>query len=430
MVDVPLGIGAYQRDFAGEPEVVLENRYFEKNPSNLIEKASLITRPGSNSLDQYIGGTIRGNYSKLGMFNGDLFTVSGHNLYRTNVTTEVETQITGTVAGDGFPYVTWMKGIGYEYLFISDGTSFQYFSEHATGTATLTGNVQEGMILDINGVYIGWSASVDHGSPAGTSSNPYWALLDSTGTTTAEQNSNSLANMVAALNFTGAGGLYSAAIPGPNAYVTATSTDTTIVLTAIDNTTAGNSITTSVFASGGGAIAFGGSHLTGGGGTQLNPVTGMGASEVAKACTSVSGYVLVSVGNSQKFYWLNPGEVIIDPLNFAEKESAPDNILDMLTIGDQALIMGNGSTENWYATGTFDAPLAPIEGRVYQRGVVEGTPVVCNDALVLVGNDGVVYLVGERFGAAAAQYGVHRVSTNGIEERIRVQLRIEQGLPP
>lgn len=426
MVAVPLGIGAYKRLYAGEPEIVLQNRYLEKDPSNLVENSTLIARAGSDSLVQCAGGNIRGHFSKQGMLNSDLFVTSGHSFWRIASTTGIATQITGTIAGDGFPYVTWMKGIGYEFLFISDGNSLQYFTEHAMGTATLSGNVQEGMVLDINGVYYGWSATVDHGAPAGTVTNPYWALLASGGVSTAANNEQSLANFAAAINFSGDPGTYSAAITGPNTVVTATSSETLIVLTAIDNTTAGNAITTSVTVSGSGAIAFGATTLTGGGGTALNTVTGLGAGEVPKALCTLDSFVLISVGNSQKFYWLEPGTTTIDPLNFASKESNPDNILDMLTVGDQALLMGNGSTESWYATGVFATPFAPVEGRVYQRGVIEGTPTLVGDSVCLVGNDGVVYMIG----ALAGNYGVHRVSTNGIEERIRTQLRLEQGLYP
>lgn len=429
MVAVPLGIGAYKRTLAGEPEVVLQNRYLEKDPSNLVEQSALITRPGSASLVQCAGGTIRGNFTKPGMFNGDLFTTSGHSLWRVASVTGAATQITGTIAGDGFPYITWMKGIGYEFLFVSDGATLQFYSEHAFGVAILSGNVQQGMILDINGIYYGWSATVDAGSPAGTSTNPYWALLASGGVSTAANNEQSLTNMAAALNFSGTAGQYSAAITGPNASVTATSDETTLTLTAIDNTTAGNAITTSVFASGGGAIAFGAATLSGGGGSALQTVTGMGAGEVPKALTNIDSNVLVSVGNSQKFYWLEPGTTKIDPLNFASKESNPDVILDMLTIGDQVLIMGNGSTENWNTTGNFAAPFAPMEGRVYQRGVVEGTATVVGDSVCMVGNDGVVYSIGYQYGGAG-QYGVHRISNNGVEEQVRKQLRMEQGLAP
>lgn len=429
MVTVPLGVGAFERDFAGEPQVTLQNRFFEKDPSNLVERSALIARAGSNGLVQLAGGTQRGYFSKQGAFGGDLFVCSGHSLWRVSTTTLFPTQITGTIAGDGFPYVTWMKGIGYEFLFISDGTTLQYYTEHATGKATLSGNVQEGMILNINGTYIGWSATVDHGAPAGTLANPYWALLATGGVSTAANNEQSLANFAAAINFSGVAGTYSAAITGPNPVVTATSDELHIYFTAIDNTTAGNAITTAVQASGGGSIAFGAGTLSGGGGTVLNTVTGLAAGEVAKALATLSSFVMVSVGNSQKFYWIEPGTTVIDPLNFASKESAPDNILDMLSVGDQTLIMGNGSTENWYATGNFNAPFAPIDGRVYQRGVVEGTPCLVGSDVMLVGNDGVVYLIGNATGGAG-QYGVNRVSNNGIEERIRVQLRMEQGFPP
>jgi hypothetical protein len=430
MVSVPLGLGAYQRTYAGEPTVRLENRYVEKDPSNTREKLTLIARAGSNALVKCAGGIVRGTYSKLGLFNGDLFVVSGPNLWRVDVNTQIAVQITGTIAGDGNPYIAWMKGIGYEYLFIADGTALQYFSTHAQGTLTLTGNIQEGMVIDINGKYYGWSATVDHGAPAGTVGNPYWALLDSTGLSTAERNTNSLANMVLAINGTGINGHdYSTAIIGPNTDVTATSTDFTIVLSSIVDGTPGNAIVTTVTVSGGGSIAFGAGTLTGGGGTTLYAVTGAGSGEVVKALCGVSSYVLASVGNTNKFYWLNPGEVTIDPLNFASKESQPDNILDMLTVGDQALITGNGSTENWYATGNALAPFAPVEGRTYARGVIEGTPAVVSDGVILIGEDGIVYQIGYKYGGQA-QWGVHRISNHAIEERIRVQLRFEQGLPP
>jgi hypothetical protein len=296
MVNIPLGKNAYKRTYAGEPEIILQNRYVEKDPSNLVEGTALITRPGSDSLVQAAGGTIRGNYSKLGLFNGDLLTVSGHNLWRIDSVTAAATQITGTIAGDNNPYLTWMKGIGYEYVFISDASTLRY-----------------------------------------------------------------------------------AAV----------------------------------------------------GDTALTAVTGMGGGELPKALATVSGFVLVSVANSQKVYFIEPGAVVIDPLNFFEKESAPDNVLDMLTVGDHTLIMGNGSTESWYATSDFNAPFAPIKGRVYARGIVEGTPVLVDDTCVLVGNDGKVYTIGDAGGEGGyGGYGVQRISTNGIEERIRTQLRMEQGFTP
>jgi hypothetical protein len=435
MVSVPIGQSAYKRLAGGEPEVRLENRFLEKSPTNLREKVTLIGRPGSNSLAQCAGGSDRGNFAKAGFLNGDLFKSSGHNLWRVP-STQVPQQITGVLAGDGYVYATWMKGIGYENLFVSDGSTLWYFSEHASGILTLTGNIQSGMIIRIGSLYYGWNADVDFNSPAGTLANPYWAALASDGASTDDNNTQSLANMVLLINFAGIPGSdFSTAVTGPDPNVTATSNQNySMTVTAIDNTAAGNSIVTTAPDDGGASIAWGSGTLTGGGGTALQQVTGMGPGEVPKALATVSGYVLVSVGNSQKFYWINPGETIINPLNFAEKESNPDNILDMLTVGDQVLICGDGSAENWYASGNFDAPFVPVEGRVYARGVIEGTPVVVNDGVALVGNDGVVYLIGgyafgQSYGGEVS-LGVKRISDNAIEERIRICLRAEQSLPP
>jgi len=283
MVTLPLGIHAYKRDFPAAPEIELVNRYVEKAPTNLIESIRLIARPGTTSLEQFGAGPIRGCYYKDGLFGGDLFVVSGDTLFRYDGTTT--TAITGTLPGSGNPYVTWMKGIGYEYLFIADGTDLQYYDA---------------------------------------------------------------------------------------------------------------------------------------GGDSLGAVAMPDMNETAKALTNLNGFVLVSVLDTQKVYFIRPGEITIAALDFLSKESNPDPVNDLLTVGDRALVMGAGSTESWYATGDVDAPLAPTAGLAFARGVVDGTPVVVRESVIVVGNDGVVYEVGA---------GVRQISTNGIEERIRTRLRFEQGLP-
>lgn len=433
MVTVPLGISAYKRAYAGEPEVRLENRFVEKSPSNLREHIALLARPGTSFLVEADGGNIRGLYSKPGLFNGDLFIVSGANFWRCSPA-GVLTAITGTIDGTGNPYIGWMKGIGYEILFISDGAQFQYYTTHAMGTLTLTLSAVDGnitnQVIDINGKYYSWSATVDPATtPDGTSAHPYLALLgtaDPTTGTTAD--SLSLANMVMLLNYSGIPGYnFSSSVPGFNGDVSATSTDTTLVVTARTDGSAGNSVTTTIFS--GSLLAWGHATLQGGGNQALNLISLPNAGESPLAVASVSSYVLVSVAQTQKAYFLNPGEVTIDPLNYFEKESNPDNIVDMHAVGDQVVISGNGSTENWYATGDINAPFAPQLGRVYRRGALTGTPVVVRDSVILVGDDGVVYEIGYQFGQEA-QWGVKRVSTNGIEERIRTQIRRMQGLPP
>lgn len=425
MTTIPLGVQAYRREYAGEPQVKLQNRFLETDPTNLREKITLLTRPGTNALtvfpdDAGLVGPNRQNWSKLGLFDGDLFGVSGPNFYRYSSDGTL-THIEGLVNGSGIVTWAWMKGAGYEYLFIADGLLLQFYAggSHATGTLTLTGTIDTSQVIQIGGIYYAWNDAVDTNAPNGSAAHPWLAKL--TG--------DALENMANLLNFDGVRGVdFSTALGGPNpAYSGSnpgTSPFTQLIVTASSEYAGGNAITTAVTT--GAGIAWGAATLAGGGVHALQGVE-MPDGDPAKALSQVSGYVLISVGNSAEFFWLEPGTTTIDPLNFATKESNPDNILDMVEIGDQVIIMGQGSTENWYATGDFTAPFAPVEGRVYRRGIVDGTAVAVGDSLVMVGDDGVVYSIGYAYGDTST-YGVHRISTHAIEERIRTQLRREQGL--
>lgn len=425
MVQIPLGHFAYKRQYAGAPEIRLENRFLEAAPSNLREQATLLTRSGTNQLDYFPSapGPVTGNRANFdtpGLFNGDLFTVNGPNLYRRPTSTP-KVQIQGVINGAGNPTHAYVKGIGYQHLFIADGLLLQYYDGGSQATGSLTGAPVPGNIVRIGTTYYGWATDVTSNLADGTLAHPFLALSGG-----ADDNLTTLANL---LNFNGARGVdFSPTVPGPNPLVTATAVGgppaTSVLLTAVSEFTDGNTIATLVQS--GGSLAWSHATLTGGGIQTLHGVA-VPDGQGVRALTQVSSFVLVSIANSQKFYWINPGETTIDPLNFAEKESQPDNIVDMLSIGDQALIMGEGSTENWYVTGNSDAPLLPIEGRVFQRGVVPGTAVVVKDGVMLVGDDGVVYNIGYASGQTTG-FGVNRISTHAIEERIRYQLRAEQGL--
>lgn len=431
MVTVPLGVGAYKRQYAGEPEVKCVNRFMETSPVNLREHIALLSRAGTNQLIAPGSGKNRGQYFKKGLFNGDLFTCVGSTLYRYNATTGL-IAITGLINGSGHPEVTWQKGIGYERLWISDGLLLQYYAggAHASGILTYAPGSITSQSLNIGGVHYAWNAAVDTNAPDGSAAHPWLAA----------PGTNPIQAMANLINFNGIRGIdFSTALGGPNAAYSATTAGgppaTQMTITATSEGTDGNALVTTETGS---FLSWGAATLTGGGvhalfGCTVPPIAksdNSGAStNTPFALANVSSYVLVSIAFTQAFYFILPGEITIDPLNFASKESNPDNIIDMLTVGDQVIICGNGSTENWYATGNLAAPFAPVEGRVYQRGVLAGTPTVVKDDFVIVGDDGVVYAIGYQFGTTA-QWGVHRISTHGIEERIRTQLRFEQGLTP
>jgi len=442
MTSVPLGKGAYERLYAGAPVIELLNRWLEANPANLREGTSVLARPGTVpvgfALNQgtYVGpNPMRGNYSLNGLFGGNLFVVCGSNLYMFqdngdgSVTT---TPIGGTIHGTGTPEVAWQAGTGYQRLWISDGQLLQYYEgpAAASGILTLTGTIVNGVDkFQVGGVYYTWGTTFS-GSDAGTSSNPFVVKPTSISLGLAP-----LDQLILAINATGNAGVdYSSTIGGPNTLVTAanfsgTSPSTAIKLSSIVHTSGANSITFSVVA--GTALSASGTGNLAGGGAQVLNSSPMPGAVVPSTITQVSSYVLVAVANTQQFYWLNPGAITIDPLNFASKESSPDPIISMRAVGDQVMVMGTKSTENWYATGNLSAPFAPIQGRVYARGIVPGTAVVIDDGIILVGDDGRVYSIGFQPGDSTdVGWGVSRISNNGIEERVRYQIRRQDGLNP
>jgi hypothetical protein len=407
MVAVPLGRDAYQRTFANEPEIHCLNRFFEENPTNLADGVALLARPGTVPLVSAVGdGLIRGFFTAPGLHDGDLFFVCGDTLYRYQPDGTLIT-IGGLVYGTGKVSMAFQTGAGYERLFLADGTLLQYYAggSLATGTLTESGSITN-QVFEIGGTFYTWSATLNVDS-AGTSADPWRAKLGANDT-------ESLANMVKLLHFDGVRGVdFSQNLGGPSSLVTAVSGASTMTVTSKSDSLSANDIATTVFS--GAGLAWGDTTLNGAGTHVLQGIEmpdGLGAQSVA----SLASHVLVSVANSGRFYWIEPGDVTIDPLNFATAESQPDNIVDMLSVGDTVWMMGEGSTEAWYATGQAVAPFAPTQGRVYARGVVQGTAVRIKDQVILVGSDGVVYSIGG---------GVQRISHHGIEERIRTQLERE-----
>lgn len=438
MTSVPLGKGAYERLYAGAPVIELLNRWLEANPANLREGTAVLARPGTTSLfdidefdpGEFEGlGPMRGNYTLGGLFEDALFIVCGTNLYMIETDLTV-TPIIGIISGTGQPEVAWQAGGGYQRLWISDGVLLQYYGglSSSSGTLTKIGTIVNGTDkFEVGGVYYIWG-TVFNPANAGTLANPF--VINPTSISSGLDPLNQL---VLAITATGQSGVdYSATITGPHTLVTAMNNSgvtpaTSVKLSAITAGAGGDVITFTI--TGGAALTASGSGTLANGGIHALQGCTMPGGVTPGSITQVNSFVLVAETDSQKFYWVNPGEEVIDPLNFASKESSPDPIMVMRTVGDTVMIMGTKSTENWYATGQAAAPFAPIEGRVYARGVLEGTPVVIDDSIIVVGDDGRVYSIGLG-GQGDVGGGVNRISNNGIEERIRYQIRREEGLTP
>lgn len=137
----------------------------------------------------------------------------------------------------------------------------------------------------------------------------------------------------------------------------------------------------------------------------------------------LNGYIICVVADgfdvNGRFYWIEPGEITIDPLHFATAERAPDPLWAVRVVGDQFWLFGTNTTEIWYATGDSTAPFQRIQGRLFDRGVWEGTDVQIKDRVIVVDTDGVVYAVGSQ---------PDRISNNSIEQRIRESMNTQKVL--
>jgi hypothetical protein len=428
MPPVRLGLHAYKREATGAPEIKLVNRFFERCPTNEQGNIALLSRPGTGLFGTFLPGTAGGGIRKItakrGLFNDDLFIISGDKLYRYLKDTGVTLAIQGTIRGVGIPSVDYDQGAGYERVFIADGSLLNYYDggTHASGTFTNIGSPGGGDVIEIDGTYYSWHASdVDNNSPDGTSAHPWLAL-------TTSDPFQSMADM---LGFIGLPGVnFSTALAGPATTITALASGgppaTVLTITAISDLSDGNSITTSVFS--GSNVSAGQATLSGGGIHALSGVVN-GTGKAISIVNNLKSFIMCAVGGTNEFLYLRPGSTTIDALDFATKESNPDPITDIRTIGDMAAVIGTASTEFWYATGNNDNPLAPLSGRTFARGAIEGTVVVLEDSIILVGSDGKVYNIGGSSGSFGMA-PVGPISDNGIEERIRITLRREAGLIP
>ena len=407
----------FPRDEHDLPPAALKNRFFEENPFQ-GPKNSALARPATRSIANYGTGPMRKIFSSPGIFGGAAFFVSGDTLYRRDTNGDTYS-INGVIYGDGEVSMDVAKGLDYERLFIADGARLQFYSggTNATGEIEATGGTDaaNGDTLQINQTWWEFETPASDGSVTdgtGDSGNPFKVAIAGTWAAT-------FANLVAAIQFTGTSGEdYSSTLAGQSSTVSAAlnSAGTIVTITAKIDTDAGNAYALVDTVDGGGNIATPVSGLLDGG--NLHGLNGV---EVPDGLPPVQvgtlkSYILVAIDNSDRFYWIEPGEVTIDPLDFATAEAHPDQTISLQIMQDTAWFIGQKTTEIWYPTGDADDPFKPVAGRVYDRGALEGTVVNIKGTLYLVDQDYIVYAIGGQ---------PKRISNHGIEQLIRETIAAE-----
>lgn len=415
MTAIPLARSDYQRATAGVSAIPLRNRFCENNPVLNDEPVSYIARPALKTFDIVGDGPIRGVFDEPGVFGGDLFVVSDDDLYRIQASDGTAVYLGDLGVGNGDVSFAATAPIGAEpaHLFIAEGGVLWLYMETAHATGTLTASaIANNDVVRIDGTYYQFTTgSVNTGSPAGTLANPW--LVARSGTLATDLTSLAQAIMGSGV----AGTTYSTALTA-HTTVTAVAGATTVVVTAIAQGPSGNTIVTTET---GANMAWGAGTMSGGGIAPLSQVTmpnDVGAISVAH----INSYVivvpvqdeeLVTVG---QFYWIKPGEITVDALDFATAERAPDKLHQVKVYGDLFWLAGQKTVEPWQTTGNLDAPVLRYQGILYDRGSWEGTVVQVKDSLILVDEDGGVFQVAG---------GVKRISVPSIEERIRKAILVQ-----
>jgi len=145
-------------------------------------------------------------------------------------------------------------------------------------------------------------------------------------------------------------------------------------------------------------------------GTTLTTVSFPDGADVSRIA-SLAGYFLALRRDTEQLYF----SAVLDgsswdALDYASAEKEPDPLRDIVIVNDMAALLGSQTVEFWQTTGNADIPLAPVVGRVFQKGVT-GSGAACrfDNTFAWIAPNGLVYV-----GADIPQ----RISDSGIEERL------------
>jgi len=398
---VPLGRSFWRRDYAGSVTLPILNRFFEADPTSTIDDTALLARPGTTNYRNFGSFPHRGNFSQPGFFGGDLFVCANQTLYRWDGTTQ--TTLVGTLSANSNEVsMTYQASPGVERLWIADGVNLWYYEglSKAIGTLTFTGQPTNGDVVRMNTVYYQFVTSgVNTGTPAGTLAFPWLVLI---GTTLAD----SIENLGQAVNASGTpGGTYSSALTANPDIQQRRAEATRLIVEAKIAGAAGNTFPTTETSA---TMSWGSATLQNGGTHTLIPVpVPEGGAEAPISVTTLSAFVIVAVNASQRMYFIRPGEFWVEI--FAEAESEPDRVYQVLAVGSNFWACGATTIEPWSPTGDADIPFAPIIGRAMRYGIIPGTARVINDDIVYVDSD---FVVRDTSG--------QRVSTHAVEELLRL----------
>lgn len=411
---IPLASSEYRRRVGAQPDVLMRNRYVEENPVlQPPDSLMFMQRPAARRWVNLGDGPVRSIYHQAGAFDDDLFAAAYATLYRVDADGASTTIVTDLAAPESASPISFACtgpiGSIPPRLFFADGETLRFYTTDLPASQTLTGTaVANGDQVRVGSVYYQFTnASVDAGTPAGTAANPWLVKLEATVL-------SSFDNLYAAINDSGTPGTtYSTACVEHAEAVASGNTVSGLVVRAREGGIAGNGIVTTET---GANIAWGAGTMAGGGDTGVAQVATPDDVGII-SLGFINGYVIAIPAQGDllngRFYWIEPGETVIDPINFATAERSADPVFNVVVFGDQFWLPGQNSTETWTPTGDQSAPMVRTQGILFDRGTYPGTALQVKDSMVIVDFDGGVFQI---------KGGDRRISTPDIEERIRKAL--------
>lgn len=410
-VKIPLASSDYRRRVGKQPDVLMRNRYVEENPVlQPPDSLMFMQRPAAKRWVNLGDGPVRSIFHQAGAFDDDLFAAAFETLYRVdadgNSSVVTNTLADGAIGSPVSFCCTGPIGSIPPRLFFADGQTLRFYTTDgpANGTLSATAVANNDTVTIDTTVYKFTNASVDAGTPAGTLANPWLVKLEVTVTACFD-------NLLAAINDSGTPGTtYSTATAEHTTVVAATNSGGALTVRAKDGGALGNAIATTET---GGNMSWGGATLANGGTALVSQVPTPDDVGII-SLGFISGYVIAIPAQGDllngRFYWIDPGETVIDPINFATAERSADPVNQVVVFGDQFWLPGQNSTETWTPTGDPAAPMVRTQGVLFDRGTYPGTAIQVKDSMVITGLDGrVVQIKG----------GEKVLSTPDIEERIR-----------
>lgn len=161
------------------------------------------------------------------------------------------------------------------------------------------------------------------------------------------------------------------------------------------------------FCSGGNLYLYDGVNVT-----QVAVPDDQPVSDVAE----LNSYILVQIDGTGRRYFIRPGEIVIDALDFFTSESSPDNSVATVATASEAWLFDQKSCEVWLPTGQSDSPFQRYEGRVFSVGATS------RDSVLKF--DNTIFFVGEDNEQGRIVYRAadvpQRISTTSIEEKLRL----------